>query len=119
MNYCQHRCEVSKILYNLYEEYNFDRAVYLRYSFLDKDARGYGLNLQTVEALAKFTNEVILVKGQIPVKVYTKHPVYAAIPIGQQTYHPGFKLVNRILSYDLYVVPIEMRLPINIKLSKL
>ena len=119
LRYCQHRHEVSKILYNLYEEYDFDRAVYLESTFLDKGARGNGLNLQTTEALAKFSNEVILVEGQIPVNVYVKHPVYASIPIGQQTFHPGFKLVNRILSYDLYVVPIEIRLPSNIKLSKL
>eukprot|EP00111_Clytia_hemisphaerica_P003060 TCONS_00008670-protein len=117
LKYCQHRYEVSKCIYNLYDEYNFERAVYLESTVVDKDARGFGLNLQTTVALANFTNEVILVEGQLPINFYMKHPIHATIPIGQLTFHPGFTLVNRILSYDLYVVPIEIRLQRDIIIS--
>ena len=44
LKYCQHRYEVSRILYGVYEKYGFERAVYLESTFLHSDVRGKGLN---------------------------------------------------------------------------
>ena len=111
LKYCQHRYEVCKILYGLYERYGFERAIYLESTFLHPGARGKGLNKRLVDKLYSHTNEVIYVEGQIPVDVYIKHYGLNGTVLGNVVVHNGFLMAGRILSYDLFVVPIEIRLP--------
>uniref|UniRef100_A0A7M5XI32 Uncharacterized protein n=1 Tax=Clytia hemisphaerica TaxID=252671 RepID=A0A7M5XI32_9CNID len=110
MKYCQHRYEVCKILYDLYERYGFERAIYLESTVLHPDVRGKGINQRLTDHLTSHTDEVIFVEGQIPVDVYIKHYGLNATLIGEMVAHNGFLMVTRILSYDLFVVPIEIRL---------
>ena len=111
LKYCQHRYEVCKILHGLYEKYNFKRAIYLESIFLHPDVRGKGLKQRLDKMLISQTNEVIFVEGQIPVDVYIKHYGLNGTVIGEIVSYNGFLMVNRILSYDLFVIPIEIRLP--------
>ena len=116
LKYCQHRYEVCKFLYGLYEKYRFERAVYMESIFLHPDVRGRGLNQRLDKKLMSHTNEIIFVEGQIPLEFYVNHYGVNGNVLGMPVpYYEEFLLVNRILSYDLFVIPIEIRLPKNSK----
>ena len=110
LKYCQHRYEVCKILYDLYEKYGFERAVYLESGFSHPDVRGLGLHQRLILKVASHTNEVLLAELQIPLDVYVKNWGVHGYTLGTGIPHYDGFMVNRILSYDLFVIPIFIRL---------